>query len=80
MTNPLRDEVCNDIIESFADSEYALARDLAAHRQMLHVALTLLHEWGTELGRLRRNNRQLRDEYRRLRQAVPNHDERRTAA
>ncbi len=77
--NP-RHRVSNDTIETLADSEHALARDLAAHREMLHVALTLLHERGVELGRLRRDNRRLRDECRRLRQVVPRRDERMAAA
>ena len=76
----LRQGVCDDIIETLADSEHALARDLAAHRELLHAALTLLHERGGELGRLRRDNRRLRDECRRLRQVVPHRDERNAAA
>ncbi len=76
----LRQGVCDDIIETLADSEHALARDLAAHRELLHAALTLLHERGIELGRLRRNNRRFRDECRRLRQVVPHRDERMAAA
>ena len=76
----LHQSVSDDIIETLAESEHALARDLAAHRQMLHVTLTLLHDRGSELARLRSDNRQLRDECRRLRQAVPRHDEPRVAA
>ena len=80
MSNPLRDEVRNDLIETLADSEHALARDLAVHREMLHITLTLLHERECELGQLRRDNRQLRDECRSLRRTVPDRDERRAAA
>ena len=74
---------CGDrtfLITDLADTEHALARDLAAYRELLHVALTLLHERGAELGRLRRYNRQLRDECRRLRQAGPHRDEPRATA
>jgi len=80
MSSPLRDEVRNDIIESFADSEYALARDLAACREALHVAVEQLHEVTCQHDRLREDNRRLRDECRRLRQTVPDRDERRAAA
>ena len=75
----LRQSVSNDIIETLADSEHALARDLAAHREMLHVALTLLHERGCELGRLRDAHHRLHGEYRRLRNTRLR-DERRAAA
>ena len=66
------------IIERLADQEYALARDLAANRELLHLALVQLHQVGRELGHLREQHGQLRDECRRLRAQVPC-DERRTA-
>ena len=75
----LRQSVSNHIIESLSDSEDALARDLAAHRKMLQIALTLLHEVTCELGRLRDAHRRLRDEFRLLHQA-DNRDELRAHA
>ena len=80
MSSPLRDGVRNDLIESLADSEYALARNLAAYREMLHVSLTLLHERGAALDRVRSDNRQLRDECRRLGQGIAQRDQPRAAA
>ena len=66
-----RRAVRNELIETLADSEHALARDLAAQRELTHVALTLLHQ--REIA-----NGHLCDECRRLRQA--HRDERRDAA
>ena len=74
----LRQRFSNDLLETVADSEHALARDLGANREMISVALTLLHERGLELHRLREAYRRLRDEYRSLRARMLR-DERRVA-
>ena len=66
------------VIEHFADQEHALARDLAAMRELLHLALGRLHEVTRQLDRLQEQHHQLRDECRRLREQV-RHDERRAA-
>ena len=56
------------VLEHFADQEYALARDLAALREVLHLALAQLHEVTRQLDRFREQHHQLRHEYRRLRE------------
>ena len=52
-------------LESLGDSEYALARDLAACREVLHVAVEQLHEVTCQRDRLRKDNRRLREPIRR---------------
>ncbi len=67
------------LIAEFADSEFQLARQLAAYREMLSIALAQIHERGRQLERLREQQRQLRHEYRQLRKTIVR-DERRAAA
>ena len=55
------------LIETFADSEHALARELAAVRECYHVTLELLHTTRTDLGALRNRYYRMLDENRRLR-------------
>lgn len=52
------------VTEALADSEHRLARELASVRELLHVAVTQLHE------RRRRDEQHahLRNEYRQLRE------------
>lgn len=57
------------VIAELAESEYRLARDLAAVRQLLHLALEQLHATERQRDALREQNRGLRDR-----------DERRAAA
>ena len=71
-------QTSSDIIETLADSERALARGLAVRREMLSVALTLLHERDCEIGRLRAENLRLRADSRGLRETLLA-DERRAA-
>ncbi len=66
------------VIEHLADQEHTLARNLAAVRALLHLALARLHEVGRQLDRLKKQHYKLRDEYRRLRDQV-RRDERRAA-
>ena len=66
MSEDYRDHVVRDL----ADQEYRLARQLAAYRQMLSVALGQLHERGNQLKRLRQQHRELQREYRRFRAAI----------
>ena len=75
----LPERVPNDTIETLVDAEHVLARNLAAYREVMHVALEQLHGLTRERDRLREDNRRLRDDYRRQRETtVP--DSRRAAA
>ena len=75
----LPERFANDTIEPLVDAEHVLARNLAAYREVMHVALEQLHGLTRERDRLREDNRRLRDEYRRQRETtVP--DSRRAAA
>ena len=67
------------LIAAPADSELQLARQLAAYREVLSVALAQLHEVGRQLDRLKEQHYKLRDECRRLREQV-RRDGRRAAA
>ena len=58
------------VIEHLADQEHALARDLGALRELLHLALGRLHQMGKQLDRLREQHHRLHDEYRSLREQV----------
>ena len=73
-----RPDYRDHVIEHLADQEHTLAHDLAAVRELLHLALEQLHETGRHCDRLREQHRQLRDEYRRLRELILR-DERRAA-
>jgi hypothetical protein len=64
------------MIELFAESEHALARELAAVRNLYHLALEQLHQRGRHLDRLREQHGQLRGEYRRLRASILRGDRR----
>ena len=55
------------VIEALADSEHALARDLAAVRECYHLTLGLFHDCMTELHGLRARYHRVLDENRRLR-------------
>ena len=48
--------------EHLADQVHPLARDLAAMRELLHLALGWLHEVTRQLGRFREPHHQLRNE------------------
>ena len=52
------------VIETLADSEHALARDLAAHRELLSIALQLLHDADRQLHSGRTTIASLHDELR----------------
>ncbi len=58
------------VVEHFADQEYALARHLAAVRELLHLALARLHEITAQFDRFKEQHHRLLDEYRRLREQV----------
>lgn len=60
MTRDYRDNV----IETLADSEHALAETSAGLREALSVALDMLREREGELTRLREQHHRLIDEYR----------------
>ena len=65
--------LCGDraiLISELVDSEYQLARELAAVRQLLHIALGQLHEQGLRHDRLRDQHQRVRDEYRSHRERV----------
>ena len=55
------------VIEALADSEHALARDLAAVRECYHLTLGLFHASMMELDGLRKRYYRVLDENRRLR-------------
>ena len=54
------------VIETLADSEYALARSLAVYREALSVAIEQPYKTARQLDHLRKEHRRLREEYRRL--------------
>lgn len=60
----------NLLISELADSEHVLARGLAAHREVLRVALTLLHEQRCDIDHEREAHHRRRAEYRRLRETM----------
>lgn len=64
------------LIAEFADSEYRLARELAAVRVLLHLALGQSHEWVLRYDRLEKQHRRLRDEYRSFREHALRDDRR----
>ena len=66
----MTDDVRDQIITELADSEYRLARDLAVHRELLHLNLGQMHERECELERLRETHNRLRAEYRQAREAL----------
>ena len=69
--NISRRDYRDHVIEHLADQEHALARNLAAMRELLHLVLAQLHEVTRQLERLREQHYQLRDEYRSFREHVP---------
>ena len=58
------------VIEQFADSEHALARECAQLREALHAAVDRLRTLTLELDRLRAQQRRLQVEYRDLRAQI----------
>ena len=66
----MTDDVRDQIITELADSEYRLARDLAVHRELLHLNIGQMHERECELERLRETHNRLRAEYRQAREAL----------
>ena len=73
MTTACTGVFCSDrdrLVSELADSEYRLARELAATRELLHIALEQLHEKERQLARVREKHRRLRDECRGLREMI----------
>ena len=61
------------LIGEFAESEHRLARELAAVRELLHITLAELHETVRKFDRHLDQHRDLRAEYRQLREStLPN--------